>query len=211
MKNLKRTIFLVLLLAISAGILVWSLRKPAQVTALAPVHQVVPSAIISRPVYKEAVVPKRLKKRTAVDSGFALGFANFLCGVNYRNYVATTEAFHNLVTPELGKVFFQDFFSKAEIQDILDRRLVLSFKLSKPILVLKAGDTLDEFLVEGILTTKSEADGAGKKVENQPVAMIIGFAHGPKTEGQISVFEKAVPSDETNSMAQSLTRVVKGI
>lgn len=143
-----------------------------------------------------AAVPKKLEKRISMDKGFALGFANFLCGVSYTNCQATTVALNNMVNKSLRPMFANQFFSPEVVKDIYDRELVMSFKLTNDIIPIEVGDTMDKFLVEGVLTTKSDRKG-GAVIERQPVAMIVGFAHGLKTDNLIDVFEKADPSEET--------------
>lgn len=198
------------ILACLALIYLARLRTPAPaLVATVPVMKVPTPSPTPHPkkVYKAVFVPKKFKQQVAMDSGFALGFANFLCGVSYTNYEATLKALNNMVSKPLQKKFAESLFRPEELKDIQDRELVMSFKVTEPIKVIEVSNVMDRFYVEGILITKS--DKPGVRVAPQPVAMIVGFAHGDGTDGAITVFEQTDPTDKTITMVQDMNRKTK--
>lgn len=194
---MKRGAILLFLLLFLVGLFAWWRPRPAAVVpAVATVPTPIPTPA-KKGKYHAAAVPKKLEKRISMDQGFALGFAKFLCGVSYTNCQATTQALNNMVTPDLKQMFATQFFSPAVVQDIYDRKLTMSFKMDADIIPIEVTDSLDKFFVEGVLTTLSDLKRPGEVVQRQPVAMIVGFSHGPKTQEPIDLFQKADPSEET--------------
>jgi hypothetical protein len=119
-----------------------------------------------------------------------------LYSVNYLNYQNIENDFKNILTREMVEPFFCEFFSSQTIHDIVTQKLVLSFRLASPVRIVSASVSEDQFLVEGIVTTKTNLESLGYRIFCQPIAMLIGFSHGPKTEGLVNTFRKVMPSDQ---------------
>jgi hypothetical protein len=157
--------------------------------------------VLERVSTRRVRVPKKLIGRTNSDEGFALGFAQMLCSINYANYKTVQKTFQNILKKDLLKTFLTEFFSNQVTTDIVARKLVLSFKVYSPVRIVALSDGEDQFLVEGILSTKTNSASLGYRTFCQPIAMLIGFSHGAGTEGLVDTFRKVMPSDKLISEA----------
>jgi hypothetical protein len=85
--------------------------------------------------------------------------------------------------------------------------------LLTPIRIVSLTDTEDQFLIEGILTIKTDSASLGYRSFYQPIAMLIGFSHGGGKSGLVDTFRKVMPSDkvineaakENNGMTSNFT------
>ncbi len=206
MKTRYLLVFLLLLAVFFLGYEAGVHRTPAS-TAI-QMAEPTPAVNLSKTKYKAVSVPRKYKKRSALDKGFVLGFAQFLYGVSYVNCQATTLALKNMVTDDLAGMFFSQYLNEGRVKEISDLELVLSFTPTREIIPVEVGESLDKFLVEGVLTTRSGLPGF--QAQTEPLAMIIGFSHGPKTDGRISVFERVEPDAETVQRAAAMAKTKKG-
>jgi hypothetical protein len=133
------------------------------------------------------LVPDPNKTRLEEEAKFVKTFAEQVYGVSYLNMMDWIDYLKTALAQDYRDQFYKDFYPDEKINEINKKKLTLSFQPSKPAEFLNQYGDMDDFEVEGVVTTKSDLNNPGELVSTQPVTLNVGVLHGSDLKLPFSV------------------------
>jgi ParB family transcriptional regulator, chromosome partitioning protein len=150
---------------------------------------------------------QKIKPLTRVEKNAqaALVFARHYFGANYQDIDSWKDFFKQAIDNEDYDPFMDDHFPYKKIHEITGKKLVMSFKPTQPVKLLDSDDSSDTFLVNGVMTTRTNKDDLSVLVSKKPVAAQIVF--NLQSAGRYKVgYVKDLTHDEAQELLDSSPR-----
>jgi hypothetical protein len=142
--------------------------------------------------------PTRIQK----DAQAALVFARHYFGANYQNIDSWKDFFKQAIDDEDYDPFMDNHFPYDKIHEITDKKLVMSFQPTQPVKLVDSDDSSDTFLVNGVMTTRTNKDDLSVLVSKKPIAAQIVFNR--QSAGGYKVgYVKDLTPDEAQALLDS--------
>ncbi len=125
-------------------------------------------------------VPPQYQPRERADEPRVKLFVSDLFGTSYHDIQGWLGNLRDEVTPGYWDQFLYENYPPAKIQQIQDQKWNCFFKLTRPIQCVNADEVLDDFRVEGVVTTKGDSHYQGEVVSIVPVTVIVEVRQGAK-------------------------------
>jgi hypothetical protein len=123
-------------------------------------------------------VPEELNDRMKNDGEDDAELAKTFFEKSYHNeYEDWQYYFDRKLSEEYCKVFYQKYLTPEKQQDLKDEKIYMTFEPSKPPKLLKFDDFSDDFLVQGVLTTRSDLNYPKKLISRKKVGLIVETYH----------------------------------
>ncbi len=123
-------------------------------------------------------VPEELNDRMKNDSEDDADLAKTFFEKSYHNnYDDWQYYFDRKLSEQYGKVFYQKYLTPDKQEDIKDNKIYMKFEPSEPPKLLKFDDFTDDFLVQGVLTTRSDLNYPRKLISRKKVGLIVETYH----------------------------------
>jgi hypothetical protein len=123
-------------------------------------------------------VPEELNNRMKDDAEDDAELAKTFFEKSYHNeYEDWQYYFDRKLSEEYCKVFYQKYLTPEKQQDLKDEKIYMTFEPSKPPKLLKFDDFSDDFLVQGVLTTRSDLNYPKKLISRKKVGLIVETYH----------------------------------
>ncbi len=151
-----------------------------KLTAKKPKKPLSPVALAKGDNSGVLVIPPESQPRVQQESLFVNGFIGDLFGPSYHDLQGWMGNLQSEITPGYWDQFVYENYPPAKMQEIQDKKYLVFFKLSDPVKCVRADVLLDEFQVEGVVTTKSDLHYQGEVVSTVPVTVIVDVRQGLK-------------------------------
>ncbi len=123
-------------------------------------------------------VPEELNNRMKDDAEDDAELAKTFFEKSYHNeYEDWQYYFDRKLSEEYCKVFYQKYLTPEKQQDLKDEKIYMTFEPAKPPKLLKFDDFSDDFLVQGVLTTRSDLNYPKKLISRKKVGLIVETYH----------------------------------
>ncbi len=120
---------------------------------------------------------------------FVKNFADTLFGPSYHDIPTWLGNLKAEIVEGYQAQFFYENYPPAKIQEIQDKKWVAFFKPTQPPQWLGLEGTTDVFLVEGVVTTKSDLNYPGEVVSTQPIDLKV-WVHQLTQDPQVTRVER---------------------
>jgi hypothetical protein len=144
-------------------------------------------------------VPPELQVRVEDDSSTARIFAMAFYSPDYRDLDTWERILKEFLVDGLYDEFMGHFYPPTKIGDIKDRKLICYFDPTKPPKLLSLNRNGESFLVEGIVTVKSDLRRAKEVITTVPAALEIGISHPASTSARVYSVKEVHPLSVTNT------------
>jgi len=163
--------------------------KPVtQVAAVPTVQPQVTAQIVSPPTAKTKAKkekPKNIIFANDDETQCVLDFAQHYYGLSYKTKDDWMRYFHRWTNDHYTDTFFNEVLTPAKRDEIQQKKLIMSFKPTKPVSYVQKGETIDELKVDGVLVTRCEQDDDKVTITTEDVSVLIGVNHSEDANGAV--------------------------
>jgi hypothetical protein len=133
-------------------------------------------------------IPDELLDRMSTDAHHDTDLAKRFFALSYKDdFDDWSDYFHQRLDQDYSKAFFAKYLSQDRQDEIKEKKLYMTFEPSDDPKLLKFDDFSDDFLVQGVLTTRSDLTYSRKLLSQKNVGLIVQVWHN--TDGS-EVLEK---------------------
>ncbi len=127
---------------------------------------------------KSPDVPEELNDRMKNDAEDDADLAKTFFELSYHmEYEDWQRYFDGKLSTDYSEAFYQKYFSKDRQDEVKEGKMYMVFESSQPPKLLKFDDFSDDFLVQGVLTTRSDLTYPKKLISRKKVGLIVETYH----------------------------------